>query len=146
MNKKPFYLAAAVVASLCGSAYAAPKTTSQAQTNQPAAQPPSQSPQTQMIQPNSPQTPPDCTKLTPDQMTFAGQFTDMNLRAAFCSQLTSDQRQQVMAMTYQPDSNGNLLTADQAMKNFMQANNMLVPGASPATTTPRRPGGGCPVK
>lgn len=145
MNKQTIYLAVACVATLCSSASAAQNASSQGKTNSPPEQPSTSSPQTQVVQPNSPQTPPDCTKLTSDQMTFADQFTDMNLKAAFCSQLTSDQRQQVMAMTNQPDSNGNLLTADQAMRNFMQANSMQPPGSSPATLTPRRSGGGCPV-
>lgn len=146
MNKQAFYAATAFVAALCGSVYAAPKTTSQAPTNPSATQPPSQAPQTQVIQPNPSQAPVDCTHLTADQMTFAGQFTDMNLKSAFCTQLTSDQRQKVMAMTYQPDATGNLLSADQAMQKFMQSNNMQVPGAPPATSTPQRSGGGCPVK
>ncbi len=154
MREQFIYIATAFVATLSSLAYAAPKTTSQAQTGQSAPQLPSQSSQQpQASQSSTPQAPTiqmvqpvDCTQLTADQMTFSGQFTDMNLKAAFCTQLTSDQREKVMAMTYQPDAAGNLLTADQAMQKYMQTNNMQAPSAPSARTIPRRSGGGCPAQ
>lgn len=89
-----------------------------------------------------------CAQLSPEEATFAGQLADMNLKNAFCTQLTADQRRQVMGLMAQPDASGKMLTADQAMQKFMTNNNMAVPNANPGTMPPRRSssGGACPVK
>ena len=147
MNTKVFYTAIVLAAGLSIAAVAPSRATSQAQGGQSALppgapvqmnKPPAQSNSSQPLQ--------DCSQLPADQIVFFGQFTDMNLKQAFCSQLTSDQRRQVMAMTYQPDSTGVLLTADQAMQKYMQANNIKLPGSTPPGGVPRRSGGSCPVK
>jgi hypothetical protein len=89
------------------------------------------------------QMPVDCTQLPEEQMKFSNQFTDMTLKWMFCSQLTPDQREQVMAMANRTDSSGLVLTSDQAMRKYMRDNNIPYPSG----TSPRRPssGGACPV-
>ncbi len=86
-------------------------------------------------------TQPDCTQLTPDEQNFANQVNDMNNKMMFCTQFTSQQRQQAMQMMGQMDATGNMMTADQAVKQVMQNN-----GMTPMSQQKSRSSGGCPVK
>lgn len=148
MNRQVLPVILAALVTTCGSAFGAPRVAVQGQTG-PSAAP--QAPTTETVPPASSQAPAACSHLTIEQTAFMNQCTNMDLKMAFCSRLTADQRQQVMAMTKQPDSSGKLMTADQAMQKFMKDNNMDMSGqgsSAPATTTPQRrsSGGSCPVK
>lgn len=172
MNKHAFYIAVALVVSLCGASYVATSTPSQAQPA-PDAQPAQPAPSVQPKQPAQPTQPApsgqmmkpmqsgqpiqqstmpapiDCSRLTKDEMAFVTQFTDVNNKIVFCTKLIPDQRTKVMTMSRQPDENGNMMTADQAMQKFMKDNNIPAPAApAPGAPSPRRPatGGGCSVQ
>lgn len=110
---------------------------------QPSGQSPSQQPAVQPAPSTGAQTPVDCGQLPDEQMRFSSQFTDMTLKWMFCSQLTPDQREQVMALVTHPDASGLVLTSDQAMRKFMRDNHIPYPSG----TSSRRPssGGACPV-
>ena len=82
----------------------------------------------------------DCSTMSVDEQNFANQLNDMNNRTAFCTQFTSQQRQQAMQMNGQLDSSGNMMNADQAVQQVMQMN------STPAMQQGKRTGGGCPVK
>jgi hypothetical protein len=84
---------------------------------------------------------PDCTKLTSDEQSFANQVLDMNNRTMFCTQFTVSQRRQAMQMMGQQDTSGNMMTADQAVKQVMQNN-----GMTPMNQRGTSSSGGCPVK
>ncbi len=84
---------------------------------------------------------PDCTKMSADEQNFANQIMDMNNKMMFCSQFTPQQRRQAMQMMGQTDASGNMMTADQAVKQTMQNN-----GMTPMTQQRNRSNGGCPVK
>jgi hypothetical protein len=84
---------------------------------------------------------PDCSKLTADEQNFANQMNDMNNKTMFCTQFTPQQRQQAMQMMGQTDASGNMMTADQAVKQVMQNS-----GATPMTQQRGRSSGGCPMK
>ena len=152
MNRQVLPVILAALVMTCGSAFGAPRVAVQ---GKPAPSAAPQAPTMETVPPASSQAPTACSQLPADQMAFMNQCTDMNLKMAFCSKMTAEQRQQVMSMMKQPDSSGNLMTADQAMQKFMQDNNMDMSGQGspapapvPATTTPQRPssGGSCPVK
>jgi hypothetical protein len=84
---------------------------------------------------------PDCTKLSADEQNFAYQIMDMNNKSMFCTQFTSQQRQQAMQMMGQTDASGNMMTADMAVKKVMKNN-----GMAPMPQQQGRSTGGCPVK
>ena len=84
---------------------------------------------------------PDCTKMSADEQNFANQMMDMNNKMMFCSQFTPQQRRQAMQMMGQTDASGNMMTADQAVKQTMQNN-----GMTPMTQQRNKSTGGCPVK
>jgi hypothetical protein len=83
---------------------------------------------------------PDCSKMSPAEQSFANQLTDMGNKGIFCSQFSSQQRQQAMQMVGQPDTSGNVMNADQAV------NQVLLQSQTPATQPKKRAGGACPVK
>ena len=82
----------------------------------------------------------ECTgNLSPEEQKFANQLTNSDNIAMFCNQFTPEQRHQAMQLKGQRDEAGNILTADRAVQQV--AGNTLPPNKSP-----RRSGGGCPVK
>lgn len=84
---------------------------------------------------------PDCSQLSPDEQNFAAQLMDMTNKRMFCTQFTSQQRQQAMQMMGQPDASGNTMSADQAVTNVMGMGAMS-PGAQSRTGA----GGACPPR
>lgn len=78
----------------------------------------------------------NCSQLSADEQKFSSKLTDSN-KMMFCSQFTSEQRVQAMQITGQPDVNGKIISADQAVQQVGQAR---------ATQPKKRAGGGCPVK
>lgn len=82
----------------------------------------------------------ECSTLTPAEQNFANQLNDMNNRSTFCTQFTSQQRQQAMQMNGQLDSSGNMMNPDQAVQQVMRMS------STPAMQPKKRTGGGCPVK
>jgi hypothetical protein len=82
----------------------------------------------------------DCSKMSTAEQSFAGQLTDVNNKAMFCSQFTPQQRQQAMQMSGQMDASGNRINPDQAVQQVMAS------ASIPATQPRVRSGGGCPVK
>lgn len=76
----------------------------------------------------------DCSQLSDDEQNFAGQLSDMNAMA-FCSKMSSMQRQKAMQMSTMKGGN---MSPDDAVQKVMQGNMSKQPS--------RNSGGACPVK
>lgn len=78
----------------------------------------------------------DCSNMSMEMQKFANQLNPMN-KKMFCGQFTDAQRSSAMQYASQPDSNGKMMTADQAVQKVSSENNMM-----PTQKTPT----GCPIK
>lgn len=81
----------------------------------------------------------DCTALSADMQAFAAQLSDAN-RAVFCNQFNDVQRNAAVELATQPDSMGNLMSADLAVRKVAQENDITIPSQSMGSPT-----GGCPT-
>ncbi len=79
----------------------------------------------------------DCTALPSEMQDFASQLSDAN-RSVFCNQFNSAQRSAAIQLANQPDSMGNLMSADLAVRKVAEQNNITVPSSSEGS-------GGCPA-
>lgn len=79
----------------------------------------------------------NCTALSSDMQEFAAQLSDSN-RKVFCNSFNDVQRSTAIQLSSQPDSAGNMMSADQAVMKVARDNNITIPSASQ--------GSGCPVK
>lgn len=89
--------------------------------------------------PEMPMVTADCSSFTPGEQQFSSQLTP-DSKDLFCGKFSEENRATAMEMAGQPDANGNVMTADQAVQKVASDNNMLPPAQ------PRRHSGGCPVK
>ncbi|MES2345246.1 MAG: hypothetical protein V4494_04845 [Chlamydiota bacterium] len=80
----------------------------------------------------------DCSALSSEMQQFASQLSDAN-RLVFCNKFSTDQRNTAMDLAGQPDSAGNMMSADMAVQKTAKENNLLSPSQPQSS-------GGCPVK
>lgn len=78
----------------------------------------------------------DCTALSAEMQEFASQLSADN-RKVFCTLFNDAQRSAAIELSSQPDSMGNLVTADQAVSKVGQQAGIAPPSG--------RTTGGCPV-
>jgi hypothetical protein len=64
---------------------------------------------------NSQQTMQDCSQLSPKEQEFSDMLSSSN-KSKFCSQFSASQRSKAMSWTGKKDENGNVMSADDAVK------------------------------